>query len=265
MTKKKGKEIVVEAEVVEETSDHQKRFDVVAIEENLPAAFTPMTMIEKAMASGADVEQLEKFWNLQVKYEEREAKKSFIKAMAAFKAECPVIPRTAKGQSGLFSDLADIAGVVDSRLGQHGLSYRWQQEQANKELTVTCIVTHKDGHSESTPLTGPLDASGNKNAIQSIGSSNTYLLRYTLIASLGLATKEISDDDGRDAGQDPVQYIDDEQWRKLDTLLSQIEDPTVDQDYFCKCFRLEGMDLLPADMFKKATETLNKKIKEQTK
>ena len=88
-------------------------------------AFTPMTMIERAMASDADVDRLEKLWELQVKFEEREAMKAFVVAMAAFKAECPVIPRTAQGQSGKFADLADIAGVVDHRMAKHGLSYRW--------------------------------------------------------------------------------------------------------------------------------------------
>jgi hypothetical protein len=109
-------------------------------------------------------------------------------------------------------------------------------------------------------MTGPLDTSGNKNAIQSIGSSNTYLFRYTLNAALGLASAEM-EDDGK--GATVVEYIDEGQWRELDVLLSQIDDPSVNEEYFCMCFRIEAMDLLPADMFKNACATLNKKIKEQ--
>lgn len=66
----------------------------------------------------------------------------------------------------------------------------------NKQVEVTCILTHKQGHSEETTMLGPLDDSGFKNDIQSLGSSATYLERYTLIGSLGLVTAD-TDNDGR--------------------------------------------------------------------
>ena len=44
------------------------------------------------------------------------------------------------------------------------------------------------------------DDSGGKNPIQSIGSTITYLERYTILALTGLATKE-QDDDGKSANQ----------------------------------------------------------------
>ena len=50
------------------------------------------------------------------------------------------------------------------------------------------------GHSESTTLQSPPDASGGKNSIQAIGSAVTYLSRYTLLAITGLATGENEDD-----------------------------------------------------------------------
>jgi hypothetical protein len=43
---------------------------------------------------------------------------------------------------------------------------------------------------------GCADATGNKNPVQQIGSTVTYLQRYTLLAATGLATSD-SDDDGR--------------------------------------------------------------------
>ena len=60
---------------------------------------------------------------------------------------------------------------------------------------MTCILTHDMGHSEETSLEGSADNSGSKNSIQAIGSSVTYLERYSLLAATGLAVKN-ADNDG---------------------------------------------------------------------
>ena len=56
------------------------------------------------------------------------------------------------------------------------------------------------GHSEAVSIAGPLDDSGQKNGIQQIGSTITYLERYTLMAIMGLAAHD-QDDDGIASGQ----------------------------------------------------------------
>ncbi len=226
---------------------------------NTAHAFTPMTMIEKAMASDADVDRLEKLWELQVKFEEREAKKAFVRSMASFKSVCPVIHRTAQGQSGKFASLSDIAGAVDHLLAEHGLSYRWSQSQdaEKSEITVTCIVTHTDGHYVESPLKGPLDTSGNKNAIQSIGSSNAYLFRYTLNAVLGLASKEF-EDDGKGADAPPVEVITDDQYATLDTLMDEVQ---ANRKGFFTAYKIASLEMLPATMYTHAVKSLEAKRK----
>lgn len=64
-------------------------------------------------------------------------------------------------------------------------------------VTVTCIISHRDGHFEENTLSAGRDESGNKNSIQAVGSTLTYLQRMTLKASLGLAASD--DDDGASA------------------------------------------------------------------
>lgn len=61
---------------------------------------------------------------------------------------------------------------------------------SNRELKVTCVVTHREGHSERTTMTGPEDYSGFKTLIQSRGSSVTYLERYTLKGAFGLTSAD---------------------------------------------------------------------------
>jgi hypothetical protein len=60
------------------------------------------------------------------------------------------------------------------------------------------------GHSELTKMTAPSDTSGQKNSIQAIASTITYLQRYTLLAATGLTTKDMPDDDGKGGVKEPI-------------------------------------------------------------
>jgi hypothetical protein len=64
-------------------------------------------------------------------------------------------------------------------------------------VTVSCIISHRAGHSEENSLSARHDTSGNKNPIQALGSAVTYLQRYTLKAAVGVAAA--ADDDGQTA------------------------------------------------------------------
>ena len=160
---------------------------------------------------GADVAVLGTLMDLQERSEANEAKKLFTKAMAAFKSKCPaVLPKdgevdftSSKGRTHYkHATLPGIIQRITALLSENGLSVAWQTEQNNGGVTVSCRVTHEAGHSEAVTLSGPPDDSGNKNRIQQVGSTVTYLQRYTLLAALGLATAE-QDDDGHGASQRP--------------------------------------------------------------
>ncbi len=159
------------------------------------AVITPMEMLDKAITSGAGIDMIEKLMTLQERWEANQARKAFDEAVAEAKKEIPAITRNATGHnSKRYADFAAIARVVDPIIGRHGLSYRFRTTQ-NGTISVTCILSHKAGHSEETTLCGPADGSGNKNAIQAIGSTLTYLQRYSLVQMLGLAAA--ADDDGK--------------------------------------------------------------------
>lgn len=194
--------------------------DLAIISEN--AAF--MQMIERATRD-PDI-NIDKLKNLMELYERRDAalaRKSFDAAVADAKALIPPIVRNATGHNNKkYADLSAIAKVIDPILGQLGLSYRFRTQQADK-ISVTCILSHKDGHAEETTLCGPSDTTGNKNAIQAIGSTLTYLQRYSLVQMLGLAAAE--DDDGAKGGTksepdlDPsVQFYIDSSIEKMDLI-----------------------------------------------
>jgi hypothetical protein len=215
------------------------------------SVMTPMDMLNKAVAQGADINVLEKLMGLQERWEANQARKSFDEAMAAAKAEIPAIVRNRAGHnSKKYADFAAIAAVVDPILSRHGLSYRFRSAQ-DERINVTCVLSHKAGHSEETTLAAPADTTGNKNAVQAIGSTLTYLQRYSLVQALGLAASD--DDDGRAGG---TKSITEEQVGELTAML---ESSGADKARFLKYFKIERLPDLPAKEYQTAVTMLNAK------
>ena len=169
-----------------------------------PVQATPMALIEMAVAQGADVDKLQKLFELQLRWEQNEAKKAFIVALNAFKSNPPKIRRdktvdftSQKGRTHYkHASLDSVSDLIGSALAAVGISHRWETEQADGGLIrVTCILTHSLGHSERVSLQAGRDESGNKNNIQAVGSTVSYLQRYTLLTATGMAVND-SDDDG---------------------------------------------------------------------
>lgn len=180
--------------------------EMVKRDEALPAP-TPNTLLRLAVEQGADLERLEKLMELQQRWEANEARKAWVAAMNAFKANPPVLTKNRRVQFGNtvynHASLDEAVRVITEGLSAHGLSHRWTVEQLDGGMVrVTCVITHEMGHSESTSMQAGADSSGSKNSIQAIGSTVTYLERYTLLAATGLAAKGM-DDDGNGASPSP--------------------------------------------------------------
>jgi hypothetical protein len=172
--------------------------------EQLPAVSTPMQMLQLAVDRGATIDVLAKLMDLQERVDATQARREFDAAFAAVKAKVGTIKKTGVGHNRMpYADLADIAQALDPVIAEQGLSYRFRSQRVGNELVMTCIVCHRAGHFEENSLPGPLDTSGSKNPIQAVGSTCTYLQRYTLIQAFGLSASvnggEIKDDDGAGA------------------------------------------------------------------
>lgn len=225
------------------------------------AALTPMDMIERAVSSGASIEALEKLMALHERWEANQGRKAFDDAIASAKAEIPSIRKnrkvdftTAKGRTSYrHEDMAEIARTVDPVLSRHGLSYRYRTAQDGNTVTVTCILSHRDGYCEETTLSSATDQSGNKNHIQAVGSAATYLQRYTLKMALGLSATD--DDDGRAA--EAVKVINADQFQTLQGLIEQAQ---ADEAKMLQWLQAEAMEELTLKQFDTAVSMLRKKI-----
>lgn len=216
-------------------------------------ALTPMEMLDRAVQNGATPEALKTLMDLQERWEKNSARKAFNVAIAAAKEEIPAIYRNAKGHNDKkYADFAQIAGVVEPILAKHGLGFRFRSESTDR-ITVTCIIFHREGHSEETALSGPPDASGNKNAVQAIGSTSTYLQRYTLMLALGLAAT--NDDDAKSAGGDPINE------EQLSMLIAAADEVGADKEKLCAYLKIEGLAMLPASRYAEAMKAIEAKRK----
>lgn len=217
-------------------------------------AMTPVDMLSLAVERGASIETLEKLMGLRERYEASQARKAFDEAVADAKAGIQPVLKNREGHNGKrYADFAAIARTVDPIISEFGLSYRFRTTQTDR-INVTCILSHKDGHSEETTLSGPPDASGSKNAIQAIGSTLTYLQRYTLVQALGLAASE--DDDGGKHGTPNVETITEEQVMILREL---IEATKADQQGVLAYVRARDLPSIRADKYEGLLAMLKKK------
>lgn len=222
-------------------------------------AITPMDMLKLAVEQGADLDKLEKLMELERRWKADRAREAYVVAMAAFRAEAIEIVKNKgvryEGELKYrYATLADILAIVVPRLSAHGLSHRWETKQDGNVITVTCIVTHEQGHSESTCLSSPPDPSGGKNGIQAIGSTTAYLQRYTFMAIAGLAAKD-GDDDG--VGSEPPAVISADQATLIRDKIAEAKENAA---VFLRWLKVEKVEEIRAKDYTRAVQHLDKKI-----
>lgn len=149
----------------------------------------PMRLLELAINKDADIEKLERLMAMQTQWDERNAKREFLSAMARFQSKCPDVKKMKQGHNYKYAPLAYIVAQVRDLIAECGLCYRFEQDH-EKGIRVTCIVSHESGHSESNTMVAAPDTSGSKNAIQAIGSTVQYLMRYTFVGAFGITTAD---------------------------------------------------------------------------
>ena len=221
---------------------------------------SPAQMILEMSKSGIDVEKMKSLLELQKEWESNEARKAYHKAMAEFKANPPKIEKDKSASFGTgkaafkHASLANVCEKINSELSKHGLSASWTTKQ-NGSIVVTCKITHELGHSEETSLSAQSDTSGNKNSIQAIGSTITYLERYTLLAITGLATTD-QDDDGNSVDDEKISE------KELHSLHDQLIELNANETVLLKALRIENLENMTKEQYKFALHALDQRRKE---
>lgn len=236
-------------------------------QESRAVAVTPPEMLRYAIDKGANIEALERLMALSERWEANEARKAFVSAFAAFKAQPPEIVKNKLVQFGgsktsyHHATLDNVCDMIGGALADHQLSHRWEIEQIDGgAIRVTCVLTHALGHSERVSLQAGADTSGSKNNIQAIGSTVTYLERYTLLAATGLATKD-QDEDGVEQRAKTLRITPEQ---KAELVRLQQEYGT-DTGKFLVFLKIETLDDLPKAEFEDAKAALKREYDSRVK
>ena len=238
--------------------------DIVKWEDRHPIVNDPIQaqqadLVLVAMQKGYDPALISQMMDLRDREEKRQALQAYVSAMSRFKESAPEIDKdkTVSYQAGgktveyNHASLANICRKVSPLLAKEGLHASWKTDQQGGIIKVICTITHEMGHSESISLDAAPDNSGSKNSIQAVGSTISYLERYTLLALLGLATSDM-DDDG-DKADDKKEYITESQVKEIKKI---IEDKNIDTVPFFKWAKVSKIEDITAKAFKEVVEML---------
>jgi hypothetical protein len=186
-------------------------------------------VIERLASNPAvDVAKLEKIIELQERVLGHQAKAEYFAAFAQMQGELPEISErgeiSVNGQvRGRYARFEDIQTAIRPVLQKHGFALSFRMEFPNPTtVKVIGVLAHRAGHAETTEFMSLADTSGSKNAIQALGSSQSYGQRYVTNALLNIVSRG-QDDDGRTAEPAKVTAPEgfDDWWEDLQTVAEQ--------------------------------------------
>jgi hypothetical protein len=189
------------------SDDHTKAMTV--IETGSTAAMSPVVSAGmEILRQNPNPDTLRELLAVQKDFEANEARKQYAQALVDLKRNLPsTISRdkevSFKSTFYTHASLGNVLSQIEQPLAQCGFTITWETGNNGRDVSVTCRLLHCAGHSESTTLTAPNDTSGAKNPIQAVGSTVTYLQRYTVLALLGLTTADMPNADQAPESSEP--------------------------------------------------------------
>lgn len=213
-----------------------------------------LAMISRAASDpSCDLDKMERLLVMHERMTARQCQAEFADAMAAMQSELPAIGERGNAAGRYTYALwEDINQAIKPILQRHGFALTFRTDTANG-VTVTGVLTHRNGHREETSITLPADPSGNKNAVQAVASSVSYGKRYTAGALLNL-TSHGEDDDAFAATSD----YDPSEW--LDAIATAADKAELDN----LAGQLKKATSIPAPALKKIRQAWAARAKEVT-
>jgi len=180
-----------------------------------------VSIIQQAIASGADPAYLRELLQVREQWEAGEARKLYSQAIADFQSRCPIIEKGDKAHNKAYAAMDRIWRTIRPLLDETGLSIVWTVNAlTDYGLHIEGEIRHKAGHAVPISYDLPMpDKVTGQNAAQQMGSASSYAKRYATCAALGIVTGE--DDDGLAAG---TSYVTKEQSDELLTILDGLKD-----------------------------------------
>lgn len=147
-----------------------------------------------------DPDKLERLMAMHERMLATQAKAEYYADFAQMQAKLPTVAERGMTNNGRYATHEDIVEAVRPVLKEFGFILTFRTKFPDPSTVhVVGVLAHRSGHAEETDFISKADTSGNKNAIQALGSAQSYGQRYTARALLNIASRA-DDDDGRKAG-----------------------------------------------------------------
>jgi ERF superfamily protein len=256
---------------------------LVPVAEVAPAAvirLDPEALIAKGIEHGISVEGLERLLAMRERLKAEQARSAFVHAVAQFQGACPIIAKAAivRDKSGKeryrYASLESIVKQVGPLLRASELTYRIDTRIEEGQvisspapsgggwvgvsLVAICIITHREGHSESSEFRVPIDRDSYMSEPQKFGAASTYAKRYAFCNSLGILTGD-QDTDARPsppAAPTPDRLSPDQ----LAELRGLMRQAGADEGRFVAFLKIRSLADLESSRFDPACAALRKKL-----
>lgn len=221
---------------------------------------SPVEVMARLGGMNLNPETIASLMTLQERWEANQARKAYIAAMVQFKNNSPKLKKDKRvnhpGGKYSYANIGTIVEQITPELAKYGFSASWKKNESDS--SVTCVLTHEAGHSETATLSGPDDLSGSKNPLQGLGSTLSYLERYSILMVTGLATSDMDDDGAASASN---QLLTEEMLAQIQASLSEYSDE--EKAKFLKFMKVEAVEYIQKSDFTKAINAIN--LKKPTK
>ena len=221
-------------------------------------ANSAVSIIQQAIATGADPAYLRELLQVREQWEAGEARKLYSQAISDFQSRCPIIEKGDKAHNKAYAAMDRIWRTIRPLLDETGLSIVWTVNTlTDYGLHIEGEIRHRAGHSVAISYDLPMpDKVTGQNAAQQMGSASSYAKRYATCAALGIVTGE--DDDGLAAG---TAYVTKEQADELVAILETLKDRDKALSDLLEYGQCDSVSDLPAAKFNLGRKALLTKPK----
>ena len=174
----------------------------------------------------------------------------------------PAFKKTAKGHNAKYAPFDDIQKIIDPILEAEGFTLTYSSGEANAkgEIPTFGLLSHVAGHSRQGVIYLPPDVTPTRsgsttmNALQSVGSSTSYGMRY--VAKLMLNLRFVDEDkDGARASD----YISEKQAMEIEDMFAECSMGDDGRTKFLATFEAKSVRELYRANFAPAMNLLNAK------
>ena len=214
-----------------------------------------ISMIERAARDpSVDLDKMERLFAMKERMEAAQARQRYLSAFSDLQRVLPAVAKRGMGHDKTkYARFEDIVDTIKEPLAKLGFSLSFRLNHSNDSITVTGVLGHSGGHSESTSMCLPADPGPRRNAVQAWGSAVTYGKRYVALTLLGIATQD--DDDGNAAVKGPPAPVTEQD---IADLRKALTDKKVHESIVLEEFSVAELSDLSRVQFDKAVYRLSR-------